>query len=76
MPSTFSLDPKRQLILAGVSLSTTLQCPNCHQAFEVKNGVSFPTHYKKGEQFFFGPVIFCGELCYLMWCDPCELDRC
>jgi hypothetical protein len=76
VPSTFSLDPTSQLQIPGVSLSTTLVCPNCHQPFQAANGISFPCRYRKGDQFFFGPVIFCGELCYLMFCDPCELDKC
>ena len=76
MQSTMSLDPKEHLRLAGVSLSTTLQCPTCSGKFAGMNGVTFPTKYKKGEQWCYGTVIFCSTACVLAWFDPEELAKC
>jgi hypothetical protein len=61
VPSAFSLDPKPQLRLAGLSLSTTLVCPNCRQEFIGNRGISFPCRYKRGHQIRFDPVYSAGS---------------
>jgi hypothetical protein len=73
VPSTYSLDPRHLLKLAGHSLSTTMVCPVCRAEFRAISGATFPASYKKGEEVCHGPMLFCSTACVLGWFDPQEL---